>query len=675
MEQYKRGCEEDLEYIRPYPRTTRACDPCRTRKIRCLPGEKGAGVDVCRRCATYGYRCTYTPTRSRQPRSRLVERDDREDKDIVPGLCSGNLPKTGELSEIINLHRRVFQETLSKNDLVNNSATVVTTPESINQPFPNSSSSSDSSGSNLSINMKEAERLLSLFRKRKSYFPFIEICETTPAASMAIHRPFLLLAILTVASSRMPRLQQRTDERFRRVLSERVVLRGEQGLDYVQGLLVYIAWLPLHLHPIRHQLFQLIGIAKTMITDLELDSLLNDTTKEVRDTCLGCFSLASQVSGSFQRQSKDNSEAYFRSILRLKPHLSFETQIQYFRVHELAGRVTCYTPSPRQPTEVLDSRTTWKGVRAAYPDQCSPCDKSDVRGKVEKFNRELASLMVELSREFQDKTPIRLTLLFIRLNIAFIPLKPPSRSRTKNRPQHPMTPAPDYSEAEVLEVANACFSDIKTFLEAFLSIPLEEWIHFSTREWFQLIITISIVSHLCVSRPETDDATGWDQFQSSARANMLLYLERLTHRMGSLSVSSRVDSCPDGFYMFKSVLGILVQTFATSPPCPLDTSRTEASTASDDPAHHAQNANANSEAQSDGSRISRCPVMNGSIRQTDFWRALEQNTPASDQDTTSHSGAARDSSLEGYTVADLLEAPQDWPSIFSEWVDLSYLPE
>lgn len=59
---------------------------------------------------------------------------------------------------------------------------------------------------------------------------------------MAVNSPFLLMAILNVCSSRVPSLQQRVDERFRRVLSERIVFQGEKNLDYLQGLLVYIAW-------------------------------------------------------------------------------------------------------------------------------------------------------------------------------------------------------------------------------------------------------------------------------------------------------------------------------------------------------------------------------------------------------------------------------------------------
>jgi hypothetical protein len=92
------------------------------------------------------------------------------------------------------------------------------------------------------ITMDEAEKLIAQFRHRRAYFSFIEVPENVSVTWLAKHRPFLLLAILTVTSSRMPRLQQKADGRFRRVLSERIIFHGEQSLDYAQGLLVYIAW-------------------------------------------------------------------------------------------------------------------------------------------------------------------------------------------------------------------------------------------------------------------------------------------------------------------------------------------------------------------------------------------------------------------------------------------------
>lgn len=109
--------------------------------------------------------------------------------------------------------------------------------------------------------------------------------------------------------------------------------------------------------------------------------------------------------------------------------------------------------------------------------------------------------------------------------------------------------------------------------------------------------------------------------------------------------------------MFASVLGILVRTYTPAATCPLDTpSCTEIQ--NEDP----------------GVRSSRCPVLNGSIQETDFWRALERNAPTSGSyANTSNEGGNVSRDLD---ISDLVNHPQDWPSVFEEWVvDLNNLPE
>jgi hypothetical protein len=92
------------------------------------------------------------------------------------------------------------------------------------------------------IDRKEAERLLLAFRNKAQFFPFVEIPLEATVSSLARHSPFLLLAILTVASSPDPKLHHQIDHEFRRILSSKVIIEGQKSLDYLQGMLVYIAW-------------------------------------------------------------------------------------------------------------------------------------------------------------------------------------------------------------------------------------------------------------------------------------------------------------------------------------------------------------------------------------------------------------------------------------------------
>jgi hypothetical protein len=50
------------------------------------------------------------------------------------------------------------------------------------------------------------------------------------------------LAILTTASREDPQLYCQMNHEFRRVLSSKIIMEGRKSLDFLQGLLVYIAW-------------------------------------------------------------------------------------------------------------------------------------------------------------------------------------------------------------------------------------------------------------------------------------------------------------------------------------------------------------------------------------------------------------------------------------------------
>ena len=59
---------------------------------------------------------------------------------------------------------------------------------------------------------------------------------------MAVHRPFLLLAAVTAASSKYPQLQMAFNEDLKDTLGQRLISDGEKSLDLLQGLLVHLNW-------------------------------------------------------------------------------------------------------------------------------------------------------------------------------------------------------------------------------------------------------------------------------------------------------------------------------------------------------------------------------------------------------------------------------------------------
>lgn len=92
------------------------------------------------------------------------------------------------------------------------------------------------------VDRKQAEQLLLAFRSKAPFFPFVHIPPEATIPSLSRSSPFLLLAILTVTSFPDPKLHHQMDHEFRRILSGKVIIEGQKSLDFLQGMLVYIAW-------------------------------------------------------------------------------------------------------------------------------------------------------------------------------------------------------------------------------------------------------------------------------------------------------------------------------------------------------------------------------------------------------------------------------------------------
>lgn len=207
-----------------------------------------------------------------------------------------------------------------------------------------------------------------------------------------------------------------------------------------------------------------------------------------------------------------------------------------------------------------------------------------------------------------------------------------------------------------IESARLCFDEVQSYLETFLSTPAAEYYRFSIAEWFQLINAIVLVSRICLSYDSRGDIA-FTSLKSQVRAKSLIYLESLAHRMGSLSVM--IPGFPDVFCMFKSILDLLIPLYAPT-----------ASNTGDQLSINYDHDTTSSSYQTDdnvstpGTSASRCPIINGSIKETDFWKELDNPGLWGNFNQVAQVG-------EDTTSIDLDGVPPpspDWPSIFSEWV-------
>jgi hypothetical protein len=235
--------------------------------------------------------------------------------------------------------------------------------------------------------------------------------------------------------------------------------------------------------------------------------------------------------------------------------------------------------------------------------------------------------------------------LFLRAKVLFLPLKAWGIDSCKTRDTHLLAPP----ISDLIEAAISCFQGICNLLEAFLALPVDQYTCFTTKEWFQLILTTSMASRTCFFCP-ANAGLEWEKFRAESRAKIATYLKSLSQMMDSISTSNS-GGHPDIFAMFKSVLDLLVPKYA-----PHETGTRCSSPSQDTGSVLSATEQDSMDAELPCTGSSSCPILNGSIKGTDFWRASE---------------AARcfDGSTDSCDLGDgLFNGSQDWLNVFSQWV-------
>ncbi len=107
--------------------------------------------------------------------------------------------------------------------------------------FPNFDTFQDAISKGI-IDLAQAEESLQYFKTRAFNFPFVIVPAKISLDSLRHQRPFLLLAILSLAAEEGSKVQCRLELELRETLSRKVIINAEKSLDLLQGILVYLAW-------------------------------------------------------------------------------------------------------------------------------------------------------------------------------------------------------------------------------------------------------------------------------------------------------------------------------------------------------------------------------------------------------------------------------------------------
>ena len=92
------------------------------------------------------------------------------------------------------------------------------------------------------VSLQEAAELIDTFNTKFSRFPFLTIPSSSELKRFRCERPFLLLAVLTVAARNRIVLHESLRDEFRKVLATRLIVDVSKDIDLLEGLLTQLAW-------------------------------------------------------------------------------------------------------------------------------------------------------------------------------------------------------------------------------------------------------------------------------------------------------------------------------------------------------------------------------------------------------------------------------------------------
>ncbi|KAK7189033.1 hypothetical protein DPSP01_004141 [Paraphaeosphaeria sporulosa] len=219
---------------------SKTCQNCFSLKIRCDRTQRG---DICDRCARLGKQCVFRPAKRRD---NSAKRDSR-----IQAL-------EAQVQDLLRIKTPSYkvQQPL---------------PEASLSAHPSPPSDGDVVDEDI-LPMERADTLVELYKSEMMpHFPFIIIPPTETGASLRHEKPFLFLAVLSVASFHDLAAQEKLGNRFKTMVTDKVLYGGDDclKLEYLQGLMVVLAWNQYHG---RSKYFtQYLQLAISIAVDMRLD--------------------------------------------------------------------------------------------------------------------------------------------------------------------------------------------------------------------------------------------------------------------------------------------------------------------------------------------------------------------------------------------------------------------
>jgi hypothetical protein len=320
----------------------RACESCRTLKVRCLPSSDDSPAALtgqCQRCAKTAKECVFTaPSRTRRrKRTDVRVRELEREVMALSGLLRGrsgfadgetvsNHAKTKarkgmtgmtKVDEAMEIEEAVAEtasdqdrmcmekerESLNESVSQQNATPTFQVPgqnDAITPPPPyshtdGSTSNSQSPPQHMDVidrgilSMEKATELFDRFLNNMvQHHPTIFFPPGTSATHLRTHKPTLFLAILSAAAGTSgPQVYRTLNTEILQAYADRIVMRGERSLELIQALLITIDWPypPDNFEEVKF--YQHIHMAATMAMEIGLGKKMRTRTRDSTGVSLG----------------------------------------------------------------------------------------------------------------------------------------------------------------------------------------------------------------------------------------------------------------------------------------------------------------------------------------------------------------------------------------------------
>ncbi|KAI9640122.1 hypothetical protein NHQ30_011524 [Ciborinia camelliae] len=507
-------------------RNARACEACRASKNRCFFLDDHT---ICQRCDQTKSRCVVRekarPRRARRAaRSENAIKVDDSPSSSTASLSADNPSKNGDFS--LDLPTTVYHDSAKDAEILQDHHKQVFRGDDSRSPTPSKEilQCPPKYISGRKLTLSQATHLLNCYIPKLPFFPFVTLPANPTIPILSQQSPFLLLAILTTAAIPHPYLHHQLDQEFRRVLSLKLIVESQKSLDYLLGLLVYIAWYPVHTKPKSNPCFTYMNLANSIALDLGLDQAEPQTnlfreielkglvdadggwTLEAKRAYMGCYVLGSRLSKGFNKPQT----------------MSYE--------HLLPSNGDSFVPSQASTPETamvilerISDRINDAWTAKNYPQM----DVFSTELYIQLFTGELEAW----KRNIPDSITASPLLALYHKHTQFSVYA--HALRLLRRPYRPFVPG----TAEAIpspDHLHTCLQLGASYLQHLLSLPIQDYTHFNIIYWSLLVHSLVALVRLTFVIAHVEN---WSAETTRERVGLSMYLEALCFRLGGLSSS------------------------------------------------------------------------------------------------------------------------------------------